>query len=191
MVATHFDSLFIINLPPVHESIQQNYSINTLLAYHISQILITLLLHCVSSFLEVHWLHYTPLYSFMDQPGLVPMLEVTGSSSSYSGELCVAVPQAMEGLQGASPPPFLAKICELVDDPRTNHVVSWSKGNNSFVIWDPDSFATELLPKYFKHSNLSSFIRQLNTYVSIIFFKLYKVNPKVFFLSCLWFTVLH
>lgn len=106
----------------------------------------------------------------MDQPGLVPKLEVSGSSSSYSSELCVAVPQAMEGLQGTSPPPFLAKISDLVNDPSTNHIVSWSKGNNSFVIWDPDIFATELLPKYFKHSNLSSFIRQLNTYVSNIFF---------------------
>ncbi|KAL1832451.1 hypothetical protein ACET3Z_002102 [Daucus carota] len=87
----------------------------------------------------------------MDQSGLVPMLEVTGSSSSHSRGLCVAVPQALEGLQGASPPPFLAKICDLVDDSRTNHIVSWSKGNNSFVIWDPDSFANQLLPKYFKH----------------------------------------
>lgn len=124
----------------------------------------------------------------MDQPGLVPKLEVSGSSSSYSGELCVAVPQAMEGLQGTSPPPFLAKISDLVNDPSTNHIVSWSKGNNSFVIWDPDIFATELLPKYFKHSNLSSFIRQLNTYVSNIFFNFIKSTLK--FSSCLHFTVL-
>ncbi|KAK1395265.1 Heat shock transcription factor [Heracleum sosnowskyi] len=117
----------------------------------------------------------------MDQPGLVPMLEVTGSSSWYSGELCVAVPQAMKGLQGTSPPPFLAKICDLVDDRKTNHIVSWSKGNNSFVIWDPDIFATELLPKYFKHSNLSSFIRQLNTY------GFRKVDPDKLEFASEWF----
>ncbi|KAL8100189.1 hypothetical protein AgCh_032442 [Apium graveolens] len=117
----------------------------------------------------------------MDHPGLVPMLEASGSSSSYSGELCVAVPQAMEGLQGASPPPFLAKISDLVNDPSTNHIVSWSKGNNSFVIWDPDIFATQLLPKYFKHSNLSSFIRQLNTY------GFRKVDPDKLEFASEWF----
>ena len=36
----------------------------------------------------------------------------------------------------------------------------------SFVIWKPAEFARDVLPQCFKHNNLSSFIRQLNTYVS-------------------------
>lgn len=108
----------------------------------------------------------------MNPIGQVPMLELPGLSLSYSGEPSMDVPQAMEGLQGTNPPPFLTKTCDLVDDPNTNHIVSWSKGNNSFVVWDPEAFAAQLLPKYFKHSNLSSFIRQLNTYVSTFVFKL-------------------
>ncbi|KAI3744149.1 hypothetical protein L1987_57225 [Smallanthus sonchifolius] len=52
----------------------------------------------------------------------------------------------------------------MVDDPLTDHVVSWSHTGGSFVVWNPPEFASELLPKYFKHNNFSSFVRQLNTY---------------------------
>ncbi|XP_050373646.1 heat stress transcription factor A-6b-like [Argentina anserina] len=74
------------------------------------------------------------------------------------------LPVPMERLSEQGPPPFLYKTYEIVDDSTTNHIVSWSKANNSFVVWDPQAFAISLLPKYFKHSNFSSFVRQLNTY---------------------------
>ncbi|KAL3643545.1 hypothetical protein CASFOL_014360 [Castilleja foliolosa] len=61
-------------------------------------------------------------------------------------------------------PPFLAKTYEMVDDSSTNSVVSWSRNNKSFIIWNPPEFSRDLLPRFFKHNNFSSFIRQLNTY---------------------------
>ncbi|KAM3308861.1 heat stress transcription factor A-6b [Capsicum chacoense] len=80
-------------------------------------------------------------------------------------------PRPLEGLHESGPPPFLTKTYELVDDPSSNDVVSWSRGNNSFIVWDPQSLAINLLPRYFKHNNFSSFVRQLNTY------GFRKVNP--------------
>ncbi|KAK6260040.1 Heat shock factor (HSF)-type [Theobroma cacao] len=89
-------------------------------------------------------------------------------SSSYSqpedDPPMMLPPQPMEGLNDPGPPPFLTKTFDMVDDPDTNYIVCWSRGGSSFVVWDPHSFSTKLLPRYFKHNNFSSFVRQLNTY---------------------------
>ncbi|KAE8715019.1 Heat stress transcription factor A-4a [Hibiscus syriacus] len=72
----------------------------------------------------------------------------------------------MDDAQGSSSsfPPFLTKTYEMVEDPSTDSIVSWSASNKSFIVWNPPEFAKELLPRFFKHNNYSSFIRQLNTY---------------------------
>ncbi|WOL18051.1 hypothetical protein Cni_G26844 [Canna indica] len=70
----------------------------------------------------------------------------------------------MEESPKAAPTPFLTKTYQLVDDPGTDHVVSWGEDDATFVVWRPAEFARDLLPNYFKHNNFSSFVRQLNTY---------------------------
>ncbi|XP_054800593.1 heat stress transcription factor A-4a-like [Prosopis cineraria] len=72
----------------------------------------------------------------------------------------------MDEPQGSSStlPPFLTKTYEMVDDRSSDSIVSWSATNRSFIVWNPPEFASELLPRFFKHNNFSSFIRQLNTY---------------------------
>ncbi|XP_069723799.1 heat shock factor protein 3-like isoform X2 [Phaenicophaeus curvirostris] len=65
---------------------------------------------------------------------------------------------------GPAVPGFLAKLWALVEDPHSDHVICWSANGENFCILDEQKFAKELLPKYFKHNNISSFIRQLNMY---------------------------
>ncbi|WOK98190.1 hypothetical protein Cni_G06900 [Canna indica] len=67
-------------------------------------------------------------------------------------------------VQRSLPTPFLAKTYQLVDDPSVDDVISWNQDGSTFVVWHPAEFARDLLPKYFKHNNFSSFVRQLNTY---------------------------
>ncbi|XP_022946498.1 heat stress transcription factor A-2-like [Cucurbita moschata] len=86
------------------------------------------------------------------------------SGGGDGGWASSATAKPMEGLHEVGPAPFLKKTYEMVEDPETDPVVSWSEGRNSFIVWDSHKLSITLLPKYFKHSNFSSFIRQLNTY---------------------------
>ncbi|XP_078400220.1 heat shock factor protein 4 isoform X1 [Cetorhinus maximus] len=61
-------------------------------------------------------------------------------------------------------PAFLTKLWTLVEDPETNDLICWSESGTSFHVFDQGRFAKEVLPKYFKHNNMASFVRQLNMY---------------------------
>ncbi|CAH8337850.1 unnamed protein product [Eruca vesicaria subsp. sativa] len=102
----------------------------------------------------------SPASSYLHSNSMAPIDPTTLSS-----------PQPIEGLRESGPPPFLTKTYDLVEDSRTNDVVSWSQDKNSFIVWDPQAFSMTLLPRFFKHNNFSSFVRQLNTY------GFRKVNP--------------
>ncbi|KAK3777802.1 hypothetical protein RRG08_038052 [Elysia crispata] len=61
-------------------------------------------------------------------------------------------------------PAFLIKLWSLVEDPSTDELIHWDTGGTSFHVYDQQRFSREILPLYFKHSNIASFIRQLNMY---------------------------
>jgi len=66
--------------------------------------------------------------------------------------------------RGSDVAPFLRKAYQMVDDEETKDIISWTGDGKQFTIHKLNEFSSQLLPKYFKHSNFSSFVRQLNSY---------------------------
>ncbi|XP_029588546.1 heat shock factor protein 1 isoform X4 [Salmo trutta] len=67
-------------------------------------------------------------------------------------------------VSGSNVPAFLTKLWTLIEDPDTDPLICWSPNGNSFHVFDQGQFSKEVLPKYFKHNNMTSFVRQLNMY---------------------------
>jgi len=61
-------------------------------------------------------------------------------------------------------PAFLVKTYDIIDNPVHFDIISWNKEGNAFVVKNVNEFSEKILPKYFKHNNFSSFVRQLNMY---------------------------
>jgi heat shock transcription factor 1 len=59
---------------------------------------------------------------------------------------------------------FLAKLWALVNDQSCDDLIAWDPSGASFHVFDQARFSREILPRYFKHNNFASFIRQLNMY---------------------------
>ncbi|KAG8376668.1 hypothetical protein BUALT_Bualt09G0087700 [Buddleja alternifolia] len=93
-----------------------------------------------------------------------PPLPFLGLKSQLGEGDLSSVPQPMVSLHETPIPPFLSKTYDLVDDPKLDSIICWGEKGDSFVVWDPIEFARMILPRNFKHSNFSSFVRQLNTY---------------------------
>ncbi|XP_072361662.1 heat shock factor protein 1-like isoform X3 [Scyliorhinus torazame] len=66
--------------------------------------------------------------------------------------------------QNCNVPAFLTKLWTLVEDPGTDDLISWSRNGTCFQVSNERRFAKEILPMYFKHNNMASFVRQLNMY---------------------------
>ncbi|TDH72021.1 hypothetical protein CCR75_001241 [Bremia lactucae] len=60
-------------------------------------------------------------------------------------------------------PVFLQKTYDMIES-SASAVACWSDSGSSFIVKLPREFAKTMLPRYFKHNNFSSFVRQLNFY---------------------------
>lgn len=62
-----------------------------------------------------------------------------------------------------TPPHFLQALVNILEEHSRSGVLRWGVNGETFEILDMEGFV-RLLPKYFKTSNFSSFVRQLNMY---------------------------
>ena len=64
----------------------------------------------------------------------------------------------------SAPAAFLEKLFDILEDVGLESYISWQPDGQSFLIKDVNSVSELILPHYFKHNNIQSFVRQLNMY---------------------------
>ncbi|KAL1525765.1 hypothetical protein AB1Y20_020608 [Prymnesium parvum] len=109
---------------------------------------------------------------------------VSGNAKSWSAQQAVLMERVESNLTDAfseggddtvrvdgrtrtdKPAPFVSKLLQILQTPENEPVVHWAvyEGAPAFTIEDTTSFSKSVLPQYFKHNKLSSFVQQLYTY---------------------------
>ncbi|KAF9949104.1 hypothetical protein BGZ70_001938, partial [Mortierella alpina] len=70
---------------------------------------------------------------------------------------------------------FIDKLYKMVEDPSIQHLISWAKEGDMFYVFNCIELSSSVLPKFFKHNNWQSFVRQLNMYG---FHKIYRYDRE-------------
>eukprot|EP00816_Leptocylindrus_hargravesii_P006188 CAMPEP_0196820410 /NCGR_PEP_ID=MMETSP1362-20130617/75167_1 /TAXON_ID=163516 /ORGANISM="Leptocylindrus danicus, Strain CCMP1856" /LENGTH=339 /DNA_ID=CAMNT_0042199285 /DNA_START=89 /DNA_END=1108 /DNA_ORIENTATION=+ len=63
-------------------------------------------------------------------------------------------------------PSFLKNTFEMITQVTESNpeIARWEEGGKTFIVYDRDRLAKEVIPNYFKHNQYSSFMRSLNSY---------------------------
>ncbi|GFP56491.1 transcription factor SFL1 [Trichoderma asperellum] len=115
-------------------------------------------------------------------PGQAPDADPGANGKSTPGRAGNASPQDQSAVATTNnmpaPPPaaaaavhqpkivqtaFIHKLYNMLEDSSIQHLISWSSSAESFVM-SPSADFSKVLSQYFKHTNVSSFVRQLNMY---------------------------
>ena len=59
---------------------------------------------------------------------------------------------------------FLLKLNEILNNKSYSQIINWTNDGESIIVKDHNELTKKVLPKYFKHHNYASFVRQLNMY---------------------------
>ncbi|KAF7727133.1 kinase-regulated stress-responsive transcription factor skn7 [Apophysomyces ossiformis] len=87
-----------------------------------------------------------------------------GPAPTVNAQADQSLMNATQSSASSGIPEFVKKLFRMLEDDSYPHILSWGTGGDTFVVKEPNEFARFILPKHFKHSNFSSFVRQLNKY---------------------------
>ncbi|GAA5986823.1 hypothetical protein JCM10908_000912 [Rhodotorula pacifica] len=87
-----------------------------------------------------------------------PAIDADGGTTAATSSL-QAVPAPAK-----SQASFVHKVWAMLEDPALHDYIAWTEDGKSFLVFNPSDFARDVLPRFFKHSNFSSFLRQCNFY---------------------------
>lgn len=97
-----------------------------------------------------------------DESSQLPVPAIMSDPSLQTRTHTTDIPQP--AAMNRSNPAFLNKLRSMVDDPNTDELIRWSAAGDTFLVPNHVRFGEEVLPRFFKHNNFSSFVRQLNMY---------------------------
>jgi hypothetical protein len=62
-------------------------------------------------------------------------------------------------------PNFLLKLYQILDTNEYSSIIEWGESGKYFVVKNLNEFTDKVLPKFFKHNNFSSFVRQVRKFL--------------------------
>ena len=115
-------------------------------------------------------------YTAPHPPSTLPA-SIAASAKALSGLRAAALDEGAMSLAGAPSaasmaasangmrvPPFLTKLYKIMQEAQPEDCCGWCADGSMFRINDPQRFADQCLPRFFKHNKLGSFQQQLLTY---------------------------
>jgi hypothetical protein len=99
----------------------------------------------------------------------------TSQSSSPQPTSASSTTQSPRPTKSSSNNTFVHKLYQMLSDPKQSNFIKWNDTGLSFTIRNVQGFSHNVLPLHFRHSNFSSFVRQLNMYG---FHKVNKSTPS-------------
>ena len=70
-----------------------------------------------------------------------------------------------EELQKNEIPNFLLKLYQILETNEFQNIIEWGENGRYFVVKNMNEFTDKVLPRFFKHNNYSSFVRQVSPYI--------------------------
>lgn len=106
--------------------------------------------------------------SVLPAPQPSSLLPTSYMPNNYSGanrnQLMITAKKKKEASGPKAKPAFVMKVWSMVNDPENQEYIRWNDDGLTFQVYHREEFMKSILPKYFKHNNFASFVRQLNMY---------------------------